>query len=159
MLPGFPPFYQNKYEPPTQYAPPQYTPPPNLFIGTQLNPTPPMGINNPPMPFPSEPVPTTKHIHPLFPQNSYSDCKICKKLINGGPGFVCRACELVLCYNCFQNIYHGKKFESIHPHPLTLRVRPSWKCAICRRNYSDAASFFCGGCNFDACSLCYIGEE
>ena len=104
-------------------------------------------------------IPDSAHIHPLFQRFTDKNCKICKKNFTDYPAFECDECSLVLCCKCAKAIFFGDKLREFHPHPLTLRVRPSWKCAICRRNYTDAASFYCGGCNFDACSLCYIGEE
>ena len=160
--PQYPPQqYPPQQYPPQQYPPQQYPPmaqgPINFRNGLLQNYNDPMGINPAPMPFSSEPTPTTKHMHPLFPENTQRECKVCKKLIRGGPGFVCRSCELSLCYDCFRNIYHGKKFENIHPHPLVLRVRNDWLCNNCRKHYIGTASFYCQMCDFDACSRCYIG--
>ena len=104
-------------------------------------------------------IPDSAHNHPLFQRFTDKNCKICKKNFEEKPAFECDECPLVLCYKCAKAIFYGDKLREFHPHPLILRVRHSWKCSICRRNYKDAASFYCRGCDFDACSLCYIGEE
>ena len=158
---SYPPPQQPPY-PPQQ---PQYPPTQNYPYGPHFGPSP--GINCPQQPYnyPQIPpllilkIPDSAHIHPLFQRFTDKNCKICKKNFREYPAFVCDECPLVLCYKCAKAIFFNDKLRGFHPHPLTLIVRDSWKCALCRRNYKDAASFFCGGCNFDACSLCYIGEE
>ena len=99
-------------------------------------------------------IPDSAHIHPLFQRFTDKNCKICKKNFREYPAFVCDECPLVLCYKCAKAIFFGDKLREFHPHPLTLDVISSWKCALCRRNYTDAASFHCGICNFNAC-FCY----
>ena len=132
---------------------------PNLDPSSQFN-YPPPTFNQPQAPIISIfKIPDSAHIHPLFQRITDKNCKICKKNFSEYPAYECDECPLVLCHRCARAIFYGDKLRQFHPHPLTLRVRPSWKCALCRRNYTDAASFFCGGCNFDACSLCYIGDE
>ena len=157
---------QPQYNQPPQYPPayggpqnpPVFNEPNNFRRGPLLNYGTPITLNTASQQNLYEQAPTTKHIHPLFRENSPNrECKICKKFISCGPAYVCRECELILCYDCFYNIYHGKKFENIHPHPLLLRVRPSWKCDYCQRHFSGTASFYCESCDFDACSNCYIG--
>ena len=165
------PYGQQPPYPPQQlqYSPSQ--PPFNQPYGQDNNNYPygpALPINNPQIPYnhpqvPPPPgifrIPDSAHIHPLFQRFTDKNCKICKKNFREHPAFECDECPLVLCHKCAKAIFFGDKLRQFHPHPLTLRVRSSWKCAVCRRNYTDAASFFCGGCNFDACSLCYIGEE
>ena len=168
--PGYPPVQPPPYGPPQGpgYGPPQgeRIVPPNgvpphygygpsgLRIGPQLeyHESPPLGFNRGP-----GNIPDSGHMHPLFQETSYYSCKVCKKMIGGGQAYVCRTCSLVLCYDCFNRIYYRKKFTEVHPHPLMLRVRPSWICDVCRRRYQDVASFYCKVCDFDACSMCYIG--
>ena len=72
--------------------------------------------------------PYTRHIHPLFPQDSYSLCKICNEFMEGGLGMICRDCDLLICQHCFDRIYHGRKLDYIHRHPLVLTVRTNWYC-------------------------------
>ena len=131
--------------------------PNNFRIGPLQNYDTPITLNNSPMQFSSQPIQNANHMHPLFQQKSDKDCKICKKNIYGGPGYICKDCELIICYDCFQNINYATKFENIHLHPLILRVKPNWKCGCCQKNYSGTASFFCQSCDFDACSKCYLG--
>ena len=165
---------QSPYPPPQQpygqqppYPPqqPQYPPTQNYPNGPHFGPAPAINYPQQPYNYPQVPppqifkIPDSAHIHPLFQRFTDKNCKICKKNFREYPAFECDECPLVLCHKCAKAIFFGDKLREFHPHPLTLRVRSSWKCAVCRRNYTDAASFFCGGCNFDACSLCYIGEE
>ena len=158
--PQYPP--QPHYPAPSPYATQQNVPvfnePTNFRRGPLLNYDSPISLTTAPLQYLVEQAPTTKHIHPLFRENAPNrDCKICRKYISSGYAYVCRECELILCYDCFVNIYHGKKFENIHPHPLLLRVRPSWMCDCCHRQFSGTASFYCEACDFDACSSCFIG--
>ena len=174
------PYGQQPFYPPQQapYSPqqPLYPPSQNLYSqpyiqnnnnypygpAPQINyPQPQLPYNHPqgPPPFGLFKIPDSAHIHPLFQRFTDKNCKICKKNFTDHPAFECDECSLVLCHKCAKAIFFGDKLREFHPHPLTLRVRSSWKCALCRRNYTDAASFYCGGCNFNACSLCYIGEE
>ena len=113
----------------------------------------------PPLDFNQGPgnIPDSCHMHPLFQEPSHYGCKVCRKMIGGGQAYVCRTCELVLCYECFNKIYYGTKHQEVHPHPLMLRVRPSWICDLCHGRYQDVASFYCKLCDFDACSMCYVG--
>ena len=167
---SYPPPQQPTYPPPQQPSfPPQqsqYPPTQNYRYDSHFAPAPEISYPQQPYNYPQVPppllifkIPDSAHIHPLFQRFTDKNCKICKKNFREHPAYECDECPLVLCYKCSKAIFYGDKFREFHPHPLTLRVRPSWKCALCRRNYKDAASFFCGGCNFDACSLCYIGEE
>ena len=71
--------------------------------------------------------------------------------------YVCHDCPLSLCIECFNNIFYGNKQRQVHPHTLSLRTRPNWICDVCHRNFSGTASFYCKACDFDACSMCYIG--
>ena len=147
--PPYNPPYSNNYP----YGP-HHDPAPQINYPQQL-------YNQPQVPLPQAifRIPDSAHIHPLFQRFTDKNCKICKKNFIEHQAYVCDECPLVLCHKCAKAIFFGDKLREFHPHPLILRVRESWKCAVCRRNYTDAASFFCGGCNFDACSLCYIGEE
>ena len=121
---------------------------------TSFNPSP--NFNQPPN-FQNRQIPDSAHMHPLFQEPSYKDCKVCKRNVNGGLSYVCRDCNLVLCWDCFNNIFYGNKQKQIHPHPLALRVRPAWICDICQRSFRETASFYCKPCDFDACSMCYVG--
>ena len=131
--------------------------PNNFRLGLLRNYDTPLVINNSPMQFSSEPIQNANHIHPLFKENSDKNCKICKKSIYGGPGYICKSCGLIICYDCFQNVNYGEKNTNIHPHSLILRFKPDWKCGHCHKNYSGTASFYCQSCDFDACSNCYLG--
>ena len=165
------PYGQQPPYPPQQPQYPASQPPYNQQYGQNINnypyaPSPQINYPQPPYNHPQIPppvvtfkIPDSAHIHPLFQRCTDKNCKICKKNFTDDPAFECDECSLVLCYKCAKAIFFGDKLREFHPHPLTLIVIPSWKCAICRRNYKDAASFHCPGCNFDACSLCYIGEE
>ena len=172
---SYPPPQQPAYPPPQQtygqqppYPPqqPKYPPTENYSYDSHPVPAPEISYPQQPYNYPQIPppllifkIPDSAHIHPLFQRFTDKNCKVCKKNFREHPAYVCDECPLVLCHKCSKAIFYGDKLREFHPHPLTLRVRPEWKCALCRRNYKDAASFFCGGCDFDACSLCYIGEE
>ena len=173
----YPPQQQPPYPPQNQYGQnysqyphgPQYPggqnygPDPNYPQGPHYGYGPQPGMNQPPTYNPppggyqNREIPDTAHIHPLFQEPSNTQCKVCKKYTGGAPSYVCHQCELVLCYDCFNNIFYGNKQKQVHPHPLTLRVRPSWRCDICKRTFRGTASFYCRGCDFDACSNCYVG--
>ena len=101
--------------------------------------------------------PDSAHMHPLIEEPSNKECKVCKRPLGGATAFVCHQCTLVLCYECGNTIFYGNKQKQVHPHPLALRVRPSWTCDICRKLYRGTASFYCKPCDFDACSYCYVG--
>ena len=143
---------------PPPYGPPQGGVPP-IGVPPQYGPGPSAVRIGPQLEYHSGPgqIPDTAHMHPLFQEPSHYGCKVCRKMIGGGQAYVCRTCELVLCYECFNRIYYGTKHEEVHPHPLMLRVRPSWICDLCHRRYQDVASFYCKVCDFDACSMCYVG--
>ena len=99
----------------------------------------------------------SNHEHSLNYMNLINaQCKICKQEIGGQPGYTCGNCKLILCLNCAQKIFYGKKNNFIHSHPLLLKDRNSWKCNLCNQFYKNVASFYCKQCDFDACSACYI---
>ena len=127
---------------PPQYGPPHISPP----YPPQYGPAP--GFRE---------IPDSAHMHPLFQEPVYSDCKICRRPLAGLPGYVCHVCPLSLCLECFNNIFYGNKQRQVHPHTLSLRTRPNWICDVCHRNFSGTASFYCKLCDFDACSMCYVG--
>ena len=102
------------------------------------------------------PLPDSAHEHGLVYEQSSDTCKVCHRPI-AGQAYVCHDCPLVLCYDCANAIFYGNKQKQVHPHPLMLRLRPAWKCDICKQRYRGTASFYCQGCDFDACSLCYVG--
>ena len=178
---GYPPQYppQSQYPPQQPYPPqPHYQPyqgnphyglgpnyaegqrygygPEKNVYGPVIGSNPAPGFNQPPQ-YNQRQIPDTAHMHPLFQEPSQQECKVCKRIIGGGPAYVCHQCSLVLCFDCFNTIFYGNKLKQIHPHPLGLRVRPSWRCDICQRTFRGTASFYCRGCDFDACSNCYVG--
>ena len=102
-------------------------------------------------------LPDSAHEHALHQEASQKNCKVCQKPIGGTPAYVCHNCELVLCYNCGNAIFYGNKAKQVHPHTLALRVRNAWKCDLCKQHFKGTASFYCKGCDFDACSKCYVG--
>ena len=140
---------------PPQYGPPHYGYGPSApRIGVQMN------FNQPHFSGPApgfREIPDSAHMHPLFQEPAYNDCKICRRQLGGLPGYVCHDCPLSLCIECFNNIFYGNKQRQVHPHTLSLRTRPNWICDVCHRNFSGTASFYCKACDFDACSMCYIG--
>ena len=140
---------------PPQYGPPHYGYGPSApRIGVQMN------FNQPNFSGPApgfREIPDSAHMHPLFQEPAYSDCKICRRQLAGLPGYVCHDCPLSLCIECFNNIFYGNKQRQVHPHTLSLRTRPNWICDVCHRNFSGTASFYCKACDFDACSMCYVG--
>jgi hypothetical protein len=89
-------------------------------------------------------------------ENINDECKNCKRKIMNAPGYKCNNCSLVLDMECSDKIFYGAKKTNCHPHPLSLRVRPSWKCDICKRLFQGKCSFFCKPCDFDACDQCYL---
>ena len=105
----------------------------------------------------NRPPPESAHEHPLNYKNMISGvCKNCQRKMNGEPGYICNNCELVLDMQCSDKIFYGNKKKQCHPHPLALRVRPSWKCDICKNVFQGKCSFFCAQCDFDACDKCYL---
>ena len=102
-------------------------------------------------------IPDSAHEHGLTQEPSNDYCKVCQRPISGTAAYVCHQCPLVLCYECANNIFYGNKAKQVHPHPLALRVRNAWKCDLCHQHFRGTASFYCRGCDFDACSNCYVG--
>ena len=102
-------------------------------------------------------IPDSAHEHGLTQEPSHENCKVCQRPIAGSASYVCHQCPLVLCYECADKIFYGNKAKQVHPHPLALRVRNAWKCDLCKQHYRGTASFYCRGCDFDACSRCYVG--
>ena len=140
---------------PPQYGPPHYGYGPSApRIDAEMN------FNRPHFSGPApgfREIPDTAHMHPLFQEPAYNDCKICRRQLAGLPGYVCHDCPLSLCLECFNNIFYGNKQRQVHPHTLSLRTRPNWICDVCHRKFSGTASFYCKACDFDACSMCYVG--
>ena len=95
------------------------------------------------------------HEHPLIQEPSSDSCKVCNESLGGTAAYVCRQCPLILCYNCGKKIYLNHKDKQVHPHPLSLKFRYSWKCDICKTIYKYIASFYCMACDFDVCTKCY----
>ena len=102
-------------------------------------------------------LPDSAHEHGLVQEPSNDHCKVCQRPVAGTPAYVCHECPLVLCYDCGNAIFYGNKAKQVHPHPLALRVRNAWKCDLCKQHFRGTASFYCRGCDFDACSRCYVG--
>ena len=101
--------------------------------------------------------PESAHEHPLnYKENLTESCKVCMKNIGGQAGYKCDNCPLVLCFNCSNKIFYGKKKKTAHKHDLALKNRNSWKCNLCKKIYKGNASFFCQQCDFDACEKCYL---
>ena len=70
--------------------------------------------------------------------------------------YFCEKCKLYLCGNCSNILFNNpQKNVNCHNHPLTLGIRSNIKCDICRKDYSNHASFFCIACDFDCCFNCY----
>jgi len=181
---NYPPSYSKNppsYIPPpipTGYVPPpiptSYVPPP-IPTSYVPPPIPPSYIRNPPPPVVAPPsiaipppivpppinkyrkLPDSAHEHGLQYEENSTECKVCKRALYREPAYVCHYCPLVLCYTCADSIFYGNKAKHVHHHTLSLRVRPNWRCDICGRLYQGTASFFCGPCDFDACSSCYVG--
>ena len=102
-------------------------------------------------------IPDSAHEHGLTQEPSHEYCKVCQRPIGGTAAYVCHQCPLVLCYECANGIFYGNKAKQVHPHPLALRVRNAWKCDLCHQHFQGRASFYCRGCDFDACPGCYVG--
>ena len=101
--------------------------------------------------------PKSEHYHPLKYQKQINDkCKICLKIMESEPGFICGQCNIVLCLNCSNRVFYGNKQKDVHKHKLLLTFRKHWICDICRKSYEDKASFYCQPCDFDACDKCFI---
>ena len=106
--------------------------------------------------YPQKP-PESSHEHPLNYANSVNaPCKICQQNIIGQPGYNCGSCDLILCLNCAQKAFYGQKNDNIHPHSLTLKMRKSWKCDLCKKSYRNVVSFYCKSCDYDVCPSCYV---
>ena len=104
----------------------------------------------------NQPISESAHEHPLkYNQKSNVKCKICSVLFIGQPGYKCESCDVSICLSCSNRVFYGKKRE-IHPHPLALKSRRSWKCDLCKKLYKDVASFYCKRCDFDICDKCYL---
>jgi hypothetical protein len=102
------------------------------------------------------PPPESAHEHPLvYAEQIRGECKNCQRPIQG-PGYRCDSCGLTLDMGCAEKIFYGNKRKDFHPHPLALRIRPSWICDICKRTFSNKCSFYCKSCDFDACDQCYL---
>jgi hypothetical protein len=99
-----------------------------------------------------------EHEHALIRKSNQTNakCKICLKLLDKAPAFICNECELVICNLCTNRIATGKKNDEIHAHHLGLRYRNAWKCDVCFEHFQKRASFYCKSCDFDACPNCYI---
>ena len=104
-----------------------------------------------------QPIPDSAHEHGLQLEPTNEACKVCHRPIGGKIAYVCHQCPFVLCYECSNEIFYGNKAKQIHPHPLTLKYRSAWKCDLCKQHYRETASFYCKPCDFDACSICYVG--
>ena len=101
--------------------------------------------------------PQNCHEHPINYSDSINDsCKICQQKITGQPGYNCGSCKLILCLNCGKRVFFGKRNISFHPHSLTLMIRQSWHCDLCKQRYRNAASFYCKECDYDICTSCYV---
>ena len=83
-------------------------------------------------------------------------CKIFQQNIAGQPGYNCGSYVLILCLNCGQKAFYGQKNNNIHPYSLTLKMRKSWKCDICKKSYKNVVSFYCKSCDYDVCPSCYV---
>lgn len=118
----------------------------------------------PPIQQPSSPqsqppyvAPNSIHEHPLnFVQILNALCTICKQSNGDQPGYQCGQCEVALCMNCSKRLFFGDKKTILHPHPLELKYRVTWRCQICNILYQKTSSFFCKQCDFDVCSSCYV---
>jgi hypothetical protein len=107
----------------------------------------------------NQPQPESAHEHPLnYIEQLNDQCKICMKGIEGKEGYKCNSCEIVLCFNCSNKIFYGKKKKSAHCHPLALKPRDGWKCDLCQNIYQGVASFYCKKCDFDVCEKCYLED-
>ena len=104
-------------------------------------------------------APESAHEHPLnYCERLNEECKMCGKNARNQPGYNCRQCNVRLCMNCAQRVFYGNKKKQVHPHPLALRNRQSWKCDICKKLFNGTCSFYCKPCDFDACERCYLEE-
>ena len=102
-------------------------------------------------------IPDIKHKHPLnnIP-NLNATCTICHQTKENKEGFKCNECEVILCKDCSERIFYGKKKTTLHPHSLILCYRNNYQCDICKISFNSASSFCCEPCNFDSCISCYI---
>jgi hypothetical protein len=107
--------------------------------------------------YPQRPVPESTHEHPLnYQERLFGECKNCNRPINNLPGYKCDMCDIVLDMECSDRIFYGNKRKDVHQHPLGLRVRPSWRCDLCNRTFTNKCSFYCRPCDFDVCDQCYL---
>lgn len=102
-------------------------------------------------------IPDINHKHPLnnIP-NLNETCTICYQIKENKEGFKCNDCEVILCKDCSDRIFYGKKKTTLHPHSLNLCYRNNFQCDICKISFKSTSSFCCELCNFDSCISCYI---
>ena len=102
-------------------------------------------------------VPNGIHEHPLnYVPVLNALCTICQQNNGNQPGYQCGQCNVSLCINCSKRAFYGDKKTTLHPHPLELKYRVSWRCNICNILYQKTSSFFCRQCDFDICASCYL---
>lgn len=97
------------------------------------------------------------HNYPLCYTIGLSDkCLFCKKK-NGT--YICQKCNIILCWNCANQIYKRENIKKIHIHPLKLEWHNKYKnncCNECKRELSDIfLRCICKKCDYDICYDCF----
>ena len=105
-------------------------------------------------------TPDFEHNHELdYISNLKEICTFCHQIKGNKDGYKCNECEVILCKDCSDRVFFGKKKTTLHPHnPLALIYRNNYECANCHNTYTDSTSFSCEQCNYNACLSCYIPQ-
>ena len=105
-------------------------------------------------------TPDFSHNHGLeYVSNLKEICTFCHQIRDNKEGYKCNECEVILCKECSDRVFYGKKKTTLHPHnPLALIYRNNYECANCHNTYTDSTSFSCEQCNYNACLSCYIPQ-
>ena len=160
QMPIEPPPQQHPFNPSNQQIPlnPPSQQPPNNPVPLQPITNNQPGYNQQPNFSPQQQaIPDSIHEHPLNYVPALNVlCTICQQSDGGQPGYKCGQCGVSLCLNCSKRVFYGEKKTTLHPHPLALKFRNSWRCNICNILYKNTSSFFCNECDFDICASCYV---
>ena len=102
------------------------------------------------------------HEHPFsFNEAVNKECMICTQKIDDVPCYEC-ICNIVLCLDCGDKVFHGKKNYYLHNHTLKITYKNNyWKCNICNFEYwpLKKISFYCQQCNYNVCDICFFKEK
>ena len=103
-------------------------------------------------------TPDFEHNHEVeYVSNLKEICTFCHQIKDNKEGYKCNECKLILCKDCSDRVFYGKKKTTLHPHnPLVLIYRNNYECANCHNTYTESASFSCEQCNYNACLSCCI---